>query len=107
MTRVIRKSRARSSREAANLLGGIFTAELSDRARACGSYRHGSQTSRLSTTRRTASRPSGVSDPVPFGWSGVLVTLAGLGNNLVVGTTSGTTNNAFMQRTRRLLTIEA
>ena len=101
MTRVIRKSRARSSREAANLLSAIFAAELI-RPSSClwlvspwisDIALIDNTTNGFEAVRGFGSRPIRLSE--------VLVTLAGLGTAVVVGTTSDVTNNAFRQRARR------
>ncbi len=102
MTRVIRKSRSRSSREAANLLSSIFAAELIQPSRCLWLVSPWiSDIGILDNTTNgfEAIRPFG---PRPIRLSEILVTLAGRGSNVVVGTTADTTNNAFRQRTHRL-----
>ena len=102
MTRVIRKSRARSSREAATLLGAIFAAELI-RPSSC-LWLVSPWISDIPVIDNTTNSFEAVRSygPRPVRLSEVLVTLAGLGSTVVVGTTADATNNTFRQRARRL-----
>lgn len=102
MTRVIRKSRARSSREAANLLGSIFAVELIRPSRCLWLVSPWISDIPIIDNTTNGFEAVRTFGPRPVRLSEVLVTLAGLGSTVVVGTTSDATNNAFRQRTRRL-----
>lgn len=102
MTRVIRKSRARSSAEAANLLGAIFAAELIRPSRCL--WLVSPWISDIAVIDNTTNDFEAVRSfgPRPIRLSEVLVSLAAADSTIVVGTTSDTTNNAFRRRTRQL-----
>jgi hypothetical protein len=102
VTRVIRKSRARSSGEAATLLGAIFVAELI-RPSVC-LWLVSPWISDIPVIDNTTNSFEAVRSlgPRPVRLSEVLVSLAGLGSTIVVGTTSDATNNTFRQRVHHL-----
>ena len=102
MTRVIRKSRSRSSREAAELLGSIFIAELISPSRCLWLVSPWISDIPIVDNTTNSFEPLRSWGPRAVRLSEMLVTLAGLGSTVVVGTTSTATNNAFLQRTCRL-----
>src|SRR4051812_5201056 len=100
MTRVIRKSRARSTREAADLLGSIFAAELIQPSHCL--WLVSPWISDIAIIDNTTNSFEAVRSfgPRPVRLSEVLATLAGLGTTVVIGTTADATNKPFRQRTR-------
>jgi hypothetical protein len=102
VTRVIRKSKTRSSREAQELLGAIFAAELIRPSRCL--WLVSPWISDIPIIDNTANSFENVRSwgPRAVRLSEVLVTLGGFGATIVIGTTSDPTNKAFQQRTRRL-----
>jgi hypothetical protein len=102
MNRVIRKSKSQSSREAANLLGAIFTAELTKPSSCL--WLVSPWISDIPILDNSTFSFEGVRawGPRAIRLSEMLMTLADRGSTVVIGTTSDATNNAFRQRAHRL-----
>jgi hypothetical protein len=102
MTRVIRKSKTRSSREAAELLTAIFTAELIRPSKCLWIVSPWISDIPVIDNTTNSFEPVRLWGPRAVRLSEILVILAGLGTAIVVGTTSDPTNKPFQQRMHHL-----
>lgn len=98
MSRVIRKSRATSSREAADLLAAIFVAEIVKPSRCL--WLVSPWISDIPILANSAGEFTGLGMAAgrTLRLTDVLVALGTLGSVIVIGTTSDASNTAFLQR---------
>ncbi len=101
MTRVIRKSRVQSSREASDLLGAMFSAELTRPSKCLWLVSPWISDIPLIDNSTGSFEALESWGPRQVRLSEVLTTLAIRGSTIVVGTTPDDTNVTFLDRMRR------